>query len=580
MKKIIACFLFLLSFVVVSAWDNFTQYSIADELKKPSVKLVAVDFYATWCEPCKAAIPKWKELQRKYGDKGLELIVVSVKSEGRCAQPPQWNPNKTVCDSDGKIADAWHVFEKGLPEAFLWRWDGKLLVSHGTVDNVAAEIENYFNKEPRILIEEGKNKNIYQLVRYELNKRSKFEILSSREEQVELAKVRERSSQAVYNDELRCKGGVQVSANSLLKISKEQNNLILDLHSAEKGCLMASGAAEMRGNIETAVAEAVENLLKNLLGDVKMPRESQGLEVVVKFTSVPSGATVLSDGKLLCKMTPCSKILTVGPHEISMQMEDNCFDESRKAVTIQRRDDNLVDLNLVEKKYSIKIYAQDEIENDLSADVFVDDIFVGKTPNEFKIPLCSKEIIVKKNGFVPHLQQLFSRGERSKILAVLKRTEAKGNTLDSLSLKTGLMWSNKSVDLMSWNAADLYCQELKENGYSDWRLPDIDELRTLIKNSPKTETGGLCKVSEKNGCLRECFTRKDCAPNCDLKTNQCQAYVDGRYSKKGDVGWFWSSSVEPEVEAIVWRIDFSDAGLSYEEKSENVLSNVRCVRDL
>ena len=69
-------------------------------------------------------------------------------------------------------------------------------------------------------------------------------------------------------------------------------------------------------------------------------------------------------------------------------------------------------------------------------------------------------------------------------------------------------------------------------------------------------------------------------PDCSLKTNQCQAYVDSRYSKKGYIGWFWSSSVEPEVEEIVWRIDFSDAGLSYEEKSENVLSNVRCVREL
>ena len=276
-KQFFIFFLFSTVFGTLSAWEDFTQHSIADELKKPGVKLVAVDFYTTGCPACDDAIPKWKKLQTEYGDKGFKLIVVSVLSEGKCSQPEQqWIPDKKVCDTDGKIAEAWHV--KIYPDVFLWSWDGNLLVSHGNVDDVAAATKNYFDKEPRILIEEKTDKNIYQLIRSELRKNSKFEILSSEEEQKELERIRKESNnKPIYDKNLGCKLGMQISANSLLKISKTQKQLLLDLLSAEKGCFMANGSAEIRGNIETEVAKAVDNLLENLLGSVAMPEKRKDI---------------------------------------------------------------------------------------------------------------------------------------------------------------------------------------------------------------------------------------------------------------------------------------------------------------
>ena len=278
MKKIVIfLLLFLLVLGTLSAWDEFNQYSIADELKKPGVKLVAVDFYATWCEPCNAAIPKWKKLQEKYGDKGFKLIVVSVQSEGRCSQPPQWNPDKIVCDYDGDIADAWHAND--LPQAFLWSWQGNLLVAHGGVDNVAAAVEQYFKKIPRVLVEEGRDENIYKTVRSELIKTSKIEVVASDEERKALAELRKKSADLNYDTTMQCKLGEEISANSRLVISKQKRGkrdaLVLELFSVEKGCLTASGTATIRGNPEQEVAEAVYNLLKNLLGDVKMPGEGE-----------------------------------------------------------------------------------------------------------------------------------------------------------------------------------------------------------------------------------------------------------------------------------------------------------------
>jgi thiol-disulfide isomerase/thioredoxin len=51
-------------------------------------KVVLVNFWATWCEPCKVEIPELIELQQKYGAKGFTVIGVAMDDEGRKVVAP------------------------------------------------------------------------------------------------------------------------------------------------------------------------------------------------------------------------------------------------------------------------------------------------------------------------------------------------------------------------------------------------------------------------------------------------------------------------------------------------------------
>ena len=136
-----------------------------------------------------------------------------------------------------------------------------------------------------------------------------------------------------------------------------------------------------------------------------------------------------------------------------------------------------------------------------------------------------------------------------------------------------LIWSDRSANEMNWSSAKQYCEDLTEGGYTDWRLPNIDELRTTIKNCYKTETGGQCKVSERSGCLAYNCWYPDKTCYCDDRSNN-----GGYYSKLGDPDgvWLWSSSTKSDNPDLAWGVSFKSGGVSYSDKSYN--SYVRCVR--
>lgn len=138
----------------------------------------------------------------------------------------------------------------------------------------------------------------------------------------------------------------------------------------------------------------------------------------------------------------------------------------------------------------------------------------------------------------------------------------------SSSCKTidGYMWSSESSSKMEWDDAVSYCDNLTECGYSNWHLPTISELRTLIQNCSGTVTGGSCDVTD--SCLSyDC--KNDACIGCSYDSS-------GKYSKLGDSSWLWSSSALSGDTDNAWFVSFSYGYVLFIYKTYG--NNVRCVR--
>ena len=181
MRKIVVFLLFLFVFFSVSAKSKFNETAIKGELRKPGVKLVAIDFYMTGCPPCDAAIPVWKKLKKEYGD-ALKLIVVAPQRDDGSCTVKDWHPDKTVCDEDMGIAGAWGV--KDFPQVFLYSWhNNDPLVKLGHVKDVEKAIKEYFKSIPRVALDADKNsQNLLPMIEEALITNSKIEVVANESE--------------------------------------------------------------------------------------------------------------------------------------------------------------------------------------------------------------------------------------------------------------------------------------------------------------------------------------------------------------------------------------------------------------
>ena len=56
------------------------------QLSKYKGKVVYLDFWASWCEPCKRSFPWMNELQTIYGEDGFEIIAVNLDTSRKEAE--------------------------------------------------------------------------------------------------------------------------------------------------------------------------------------------------------------------------------------------------------------------------------------------------------------------------------------------------------------------------------------------------------------------------------------------------------------------------------------------------------------
>ena len=109
---------------------------------------------------------------------------------------------------------------------------------------------------------------------------------------------------------------------------------------------------------------------------------------------------------------------------------------------------------------------------------------------------------------------------------------------------TGLQWQDNTGDYTTWEGAIDYCEALDLGGKQDWRLPNINELRSLAK------------VSTFNPAISSVFVN----------------YKDGMGSNL----YVWSSTTNSSATDSAWMFWFGNGKYSNSVKRSN--TNVRCVR--
>ena len=124
-------------------------------LQQYNGKVVLVNFWATWCEPCKVEIPWMIEFQKKYGPRGFTILGVSMDEDGKKAIDPFLEKERfdvggqkeamsyPILLGNDAIADKFGGI-LGLPTSMLFARDGKKvrtivgLVNH---DDISKAIE-------------------------------------------------------------------------------------------------------------------------------------------------------------------------------------------------------------------------------------------------------------------------------------------------------------------------------------------------------------------------------------------------------------------------------------------------------
>jgi thiol-disulfide isomerase/thioredoxin len=126
------------------AWtlDDKQRAKLSDYLGK----VVLVDFYATWCEPCRDETPHLVKMQQQYAAQGLQVIGLNVGGEDDRAEVPKYvkefGIQYPMGFPDDDLVAAYLGDNENIPQTFVFDRNGKL-VKHitGYGEEAGAELD-------------------------------------------------------------------------------------------------------------------------------------------------------------------------------------------------------------------------------------------------------------------------------------------------------------------------------------------------------------------------------------------------------------------------------------------------------
>ncbi len=101
------------------------------DLAKKRGEVVLVDFWATWCEPCKLSLPRYGALEKKLASKGFSILTVSVDEDADALKRFIAATKLALAvlhDGDAKIVERYAPPK--MPTAYLIGRDGKIAWTH------------------------------------------------------------------------------------------------------------------------------------------------------------------------------------------------------------------------------------------------------------------------------------------------------------------------------------------------------------------------------------------------------------------------------------------------------------------
>jgi hypothetical protein len=143
--------------------------------------------------------------------------------------------------------------------------------------------------------------------------------------------------------------------------------------------------------------------------------------------------------------------------------------------------------------------------------------------------------------------------------------------------ESGLTWMRYPDSGMTPQEAIDFCYNLNYGTtVGVWRLPTIDELRSLVSGCPNTEPEGSCPITN------ECNARYECGYS--VESCSCPAFqgpTDGCYMPEELEGGcqtrYLSSTPVSDVSGFVWSLNHTDSAIGWVSLSNSGL--VRCVKD-
>ena len=114
-------------------------------------KVVLLDFWATWCAPCRAEMPHVKEVYATYNPKGFEIIGISMDNNRQALdtyleeQDMKW---RQIFDGKGWKAEIGQVYAvSSIPATFLLDREGKIRYKNLRGDELKKAVEKLINEK-------------------------------------------------------------------------------------------------------------------------------------------------------------------------------------------------------------------------------------------------------------------------------------------------------------------------------------------------------------------------------------------------------------------------------------------------